>query len=82
MSLSDDERNRCIDFLQIAREEYNNDNHQITKDFIASVEEMLVDGDYRLRECAELLQQSRADMGTDEDTIFEDIEYVIDCLME
>lgn len=82
MSLSDDERNRCIDFLQIAREEYNNNNHQITKDFIASVEETLVDGDYQFRNCAELLQQSRADMGTDEETIFEDIEYVIDCLME
>jgi len=80
MSLSDDERNRCIDFLQIAREEYNNDNYQIAKDFVASVEEMLMDGDYRLRECAELLQQSRADMGTDEETLLEDIEYVIEYL--
>jgi hypothetical protein len=82
MSLSDDERNRCIDFLQIAREEYNNDNYQITKDFIASVEEMLVDCESRFRECAELLQQSRADMGTDKETVLEDIEIVIEHLVE
>lgn len=82
MSLSDDERNRCIDFLQIAREEYNNDNPQIAKDFIASVEEMLLGGDSRLRECAELLQQSRANMNTDKETLLEDIEYVTGFLSE
>jgi hypothetical protein len=82
MSLSDDERNRCIDFLQIAREEYNNNNPQIAKDFIASVEEMLLGGDSQLQECAELLQQTRANMNTDAETLLEDIEYVTGFLNE
>jgi hypothetical protein len=82
MSLSDDERNRCIDFLQIAREEYNNNNHQITKDFIASVEEILVNGEQKFQESAELLQQSRAEIGTEKETITEDIEIVIEHLVE
>jgi len=82
MSLSDDERNRCIDFLQIAREEYHNDNILITKDFIASVEEILVNGEQKFQESAELLQQSRAEIGTEKETITEDIEIVIEHLIE
>jgi len=82
MSLSDDKRNRCIDFLEIASEEYHNGNVQITKDFVAAVEEILLDGGEELQECAELLQQSRADIGTDEETLIEDVDSVVDCLME